>query len=185
LTPAIALLACLLLSTPTLAASIATPAAPTVAKPVTAKAPNKPAVRKVASQQLAPASRPTVSEPAGVQAADPAAAAPSAQSQPPGLAELTQGLRNYFTEEETGVLYEFMKDSLVSSLKGDEPEALPPDLAFKMEVLIARMKREGGAYMDRLSKEIEADLKKRTAPPPPVEYIPSRPWPENNPWLSR
>lgn len=184
------LLLCLLVSTPALAATasgIAAPEAPAIAKPTAAKAPSKPTVRRVAHQQPSPASRLAVSEPAAPQAADPSAAPPSAEAQPagPSIADLGQALRNYFTEEETTVLYQFMKDSLVASLKGDEADALPPDLAFKMEVLIARMKREGGAYMERLSQEMEADLKKRTAPPPPTEYVPSRPWPQNNPWLTR
>jgi hypothetical protein len=48
---------------------------------------------------------------------------------------------------------------------------LPPDLAFKLEVVLARMKRESAVYMEKLIMQLEEDLKrslkeKLAAPPP-------------------
>jgi hypothetical protein len=187
------LLACLLFAGPAL--GIDTPSVAPVQKPSAAQAPVKPLVKKVANKRPATrlatnessAGSSTAAAPSAATPAEAPSAAPEAPpAQSPSLSDLGNSLRNYFTEDESKVLYEFMKDTLVSSLKGTEATtSLPPDLAFKMEVLIARMKREGGAYMDQLSQELDAEMKKRNTLPPPVEYIPSRPWPEKNPWLTR
>lgn len=84
-------------------------------------------------------------------------------------------MRSYFTEDETKMLYQYLRDSVIASFKGEEVP-MEPELAFKLEVLLGRMKKEGGVYMDNLSKQLEQDLKRRMTPPPPPEYIPSRPF---------
>jgi hypothetical protein len=58
----------------------------------------------------------------------------------------------------------------------DEEVTLPPDLAFKLEVLMQRLKKEGNFYLDNLLKQMEADikrsLKEKMEPKPPVPYEP-------------
>ncbi len=101
----------------------------------------------------------------------------------PTLSDLGRSLRNYFTEEELNLLFEYMRDSVLAAFKGEEA-SLPPDLAFKLEVLLARMKREGGHYMDNLMRQLEKDLernlkqklKEKMAEPPQTAPALSPPW---------
>ncbi|MBI5329803.1 MAG: hypothetical protein HZB71_04225 [Betaproteobacteria bacterium] len=104
--------------------------------------------------------------------APPPAAAPQAPAGPT-LSDLGKSLRNTFTEEELDLLFQYMKDSVVASFKGDEV-ILPPDLAFKLEVVLARMKRESAVYMDKLIRQLEEDLKRslKEKLTPPVEPAP-------------
>lgn len=98
----------------------------------------------------------------------PAVAAPPA----PTLADLGSSLRSYFTEEELDILFQYMRDSVIAAFKGEEV-FLPPDLSFKLEILLVRMKKEGGHYMDNLIRQLEKDLernlkeklKEKLAPP--------------------
>lgn len=89
----------------------------------------------------------------------PPAAAPAPAPSGPTLSDLGKSLRNTFTEEELDLLFQYMKDSVVASFK-DEEVILPPDLAFKLEVVLARMKRESAVYMDKLIRQLEEDLKR-------------------------
>jgi hypothetical protein len=90
----------------------------------------------------------------------------------PSLSDLGRSLRSYFTEEELELLFQYMRDSVIAAFKGEEV-ALPPDLAFKLEILLVRMKKEGGHYMDNLIRQLEKDLernlkeklKEKLAPP--------------------
>lgn len=108
----------------------------------------------------------------------PGNATPQAAS--PTLSDLGRSLRSYFTEEELDTLFQYMRDSVVAAFK-DEEVNLPPDLAFKLEVLLARMKKEGGHYMDNLIKQLEKDLernlKEKLAPPDTSKtpYMPPQP----------
>jgi hypothetical protein len=77
----------------------------------------------------------------------------------PTLSDLGRSLRSYFTEDELNLLFQYMRDSVLAAFK-DEEVSLPPDLAFKLEVLLARMKREGGHYMDNLMRQLEKDLER-------------------------
>lgn len=115
----------------------------------------------------------------GSQAATPAAP-PS-----PTLSDLGRSLRSYFSEEELDLLFQYMRDSVIAAFKGEEV-TLPPDLSFKLEILLARMKKEGGHYMDNLIKQLEKDLERNLkeklappdtststyAPPAPPSYTP-------------
>lgn len=115
---------------------------------------------------------------------------PAEQTQappPPTLSDLGKSLRNYFTEEELSLLFEYMQESVISAFKGEEV-SLPPDLAFKLEILLVRLKKEGGHYMDNLITQLEKDLKnslkkklKETLTPPPIKEQPYNPW-LNYPW---
>ena len=111
------------------------------------------------SQSTAPAAEPVVPE-------GPSAAAPA---QTATLSDLGRSLRDYFSEDELALLFEYMRDSVIAAFKGDEVY-LPPDLAFKLEVLMVRMKKEGGHYMDNLIRQLERDLarnlKEKLKPPP-------------------
>lgn len=114
-----------------------------------------------------------------------AAPADSGKAQPaaaPTLADLGRSLRNYFTEEELSLLFQYMKESVMASFK-DEEVNLPPDLAFKLEILLVRMKRESNHYMDNLIEQLEKDLKnnlkeklKEKLTPPPIKEQPYNPW---------
>lgn len=107
----------------------------------------------------------------------------------PSLSDLGRSLRNYFTEEELALLFEYMRDSVIAAFK-DEEVTLPPDLSFKLEILLVRMKKEGGHYMDNVIKQLEKDLERNLkeklkeklvppdtskstyTPPQPPAYIP-------------
>lgn len=107
-----------------------------------------------------------------------------ADKPPPGpsLSDLGKSLRNYFTEDELDLLFEYMKESVVASFKGEEVH-LPPDLAFKLEVLLVRLQKEGGRYMENLIQQLERDLKRTLKekllspplPPPPAALPPTEP----------
>ncbi len=103
----------------------------------------------------------------------PANGTPSATTPPsPTLSDLGRSLRSYFSEEELDLLFQYMRDSVIAAFKGEEV-TLPPDLSFKLEILLVRMKKEGGHYMDNLIKQLEKDLernlkeklKEKLAPP--------------------
>ena len=105
----------------------------------------------------------------------------------PTLSDLGKSLRTYFTEEELSLLFQYMKESVMASFK-DEEVSLPPDIAFKLEILLVRMKKEGGHYMDNLINQLEKDLKnnlkeklKETLTPPPIKDQPYNPW-LTKPW---
>ncbi len=99
----------------------------------------------------------------------------------PTLSDLGRSLRNYFTEDELSLLFQYMKESVIASFKGEEV-SLPPDIAFKLEILLVRLKKEGGHYMDNLINQLEKDLKnslkEKLTPPPPKD----QPY---NPWISK
>jgi hypothetical protein len=102
-------------------------------------------------------------------------ASPNASNEGATLSDLGKSLRNTFTEEEIDLLFQYMKDSVIAAFKGEEV-VLPPDLAFKLEVVLARMKRESAVYMEKLIQQLEDDLKrslkeKLVAPPPQQERI--------------
>lgn len=105
----------------------------------------------------------------------------------PTLSDLGRSLRNYFTEDELDLLFQYMKESVIASFK-DEEVNLPPDLSFKLEILLVRMKRESDHYMDNLIKQLEQDLKsslkkrlKDALTPPPIKDQPYNPW-LSKPW---
>ncbi|OYY94602.1 MAG: hypothetical protein B7Y41_07185 [Hydrogenophilales bacterium 28-61-23] len=105
---------------------------------------------------------------------DPSASAPPA----PTLSDLGRSLRNYFTEDELGLLFQYMQESVIASFKGEEVN-LPPDLSFKLEILLVRLKKESGHYMDNLIQQLEQDLKrglKEKLTPPPIKEQPYNPW---------
>ncbi len=110
---------------------------------------------------------PSAPAPSGSNA--PANGAPKATTPPsPTLSDLGRSLRSYFSEEELDILFQYMRDSVIAAFKGEEV-FLPPDLSFKLEILLVRMKKEGGHYMDNLIKQLEKDLernlKEKLAPP--------------------
>jgi hypothetical protein len=126
---------------------------------------------------------PNVPAPAVSEAAAPKATTPPA----PTLSDLGRSLRNYFTEEELGLLFQYMKESVIASFK-DEEVLLPPDLSFKLEILLVRLKKEGGHYMDNLIDQLEKDLKnsvkkklQEKLTPPPIKDQPYNPW-LSKPW---
>ena len=104
-----------------------------------------------------------------------AAQAPDKAPARPTMADLGHAFKNALTEEETRLLLEYMRDSVLAAFN-DEEVTLPPDLAFKLEVLMQRLKKEGNFYLDNLLKQMEADikrsLKEKMEPKPPVPYEP-------------
>ena len=122
-----------------------------------------------------PLASPQVAPPeATPQAEQPTPATPPS----PTLSDLGRSLRNYFTEEELSLLFQYMKESVMASFK-DEEVSLPPDLSFKLEILLVRLKKESGHYMDNLINQMEKDLKhklKEKLTPPPIKDQPYVPW---------
>jgi len=97
-----------------------------------------------------------------------------AQAASPSLSDLGHSFKNALTEEETRLLIEYMRDSVLAAFK-DEEVNLPPDLAFKLEVMAQRLKKESNFYLDNLLKQLEEDikrsLKEKMEVPPPVPYV--------------
>ncbi len=93
----------------------------------------------------------------------------------PSLSDMGHMLKNALSEEETRLLIEYMQDSVMAAFK-DEEVTLPPDLAFKLEVLAQRLKKQSNFYLDNLLKQMEEDikrsLKEKMKAPPPVPYTP-------------
>lgn len=99
---------------------------------------------------------------------------PAVTVPPPTLSDLGRSLRDYFSEEELALLFEYMRNSVIAAFKGEEVY-LPPDITFKLEVLMVRLKKEGGHYMDNLIRQLERDLArslKEKLKPPPVRDQP-------------
>lgn len=93
----------------------------------------------------------------------------------PSLSDFGRIFKNALSEEETRLLIEYMRDSVLAAFN-DEEVALPPDLAFKLEVLMQRLKKESNYYLDNFLKQLEADitrsLKEKMEVPPTVPYQP-------------
>lgn len=97
-------------------------------------------------------------------------------SQAPDLSAMIRAFGQFFTEEEVDLLFDYLRDSTVAALKGDEEVLLPPDLAFKLEILQQRMKKEGAFYFKNLIEQMERDIDRALEdyrnPPPPPPYEP-------------
>lgn len=101
---------------------------------------------------------------------------PAAQTPALDLDAVAKRLQNYFTEEELGTLFDYMRDVSIASLRGAGDEVLmPPDLAFKMAILQERMLREGEYQMQLMMKQLERDIDRAlkdlfimVVPPPPA-----------------
>jgi hypothetical protein len=100
-----------------------------------------------------------------------------ANAQAPDLTAMIRSFGQFFSEEEIDLLYDYLRDTTLAALKGDEEVLLPPDLAFKLEVLQQRMKKEGAFYFQNLIRQMERDLDRalqdyRSPPPPPPYELP-------------
>jgi hypothetical protein len=175
------LLIAAVLSFPSVAANTAQPEAPSpfqqapaLPMPVfPATQPGAPAAPAATKNGVEPAAQAKPNG-AAVNSAEPKAATPPS----PTLSDLGRSLRTYFTEDELDLLFQYMKESVIASFKGEEVN-LPPDLSFKLEILLVRMQKEGGHYMDNLMQQMEKDLKhklKEKLVPPPVKEVPYNPW---------
>jgi hypothetical protein len=107
----------------------------------------------------------------------PAAATPEIVNKP-DLSEIANRLRSFITDDEMSLLYDFMSDSAIAALGGDEVAPLPPELEFKLEILRERFYKEGNAVMQGfklfLQQELDNTLKKLQRPPPPSQPAPDR-----------
>ncbi len=103
---------------------------------------------------------------------------PAGNTQAPDISSLLRAFGQYFTEEETDLLLDYLRDSAMASINGGEEEILlPPDLAFKLEILQQRMKKEGAFYFQALIQQLEHDLDRamreyRNPPSPPPYALP-------------
>ncbi len=95
------------------------------------------------------------------------------QGRSPSLAELGHSFKNALTEEETRLVIGYMRDSVMAAFN-DEEITLPADLAFKLQVLQQRLKKESNFYLDnfltQLEQDIKRSLKEKMEPSPPVPY---------------
>lgn len=108
-----------------------------------------------------------------------AEAAPATTEQAPApevsLMDMLRALSQFLTDEELELVYDYLWDASIASLKGNSDDVeLPPDLAFKLAILQKRIVKEGGYYLDGLARQMAEDLdrwqKDLTTPPPPVPY---------------
>jgi hypothetical protein len=112
--------------------------------------------------------------PAAPPAAPPETAAPAAPE--PNLVDTIKALSQFLNDEEVQLVYDYLWDSSIATLKGEPDEAtLPPEVAFKLAILQARIMKEGGAYLEGLARRMEQDLadywrNRVLTPPPPVPY---------------
>lgn len=125
------------------------------------------------------AAMPPTNPPPAANGAKPAAAAPAAEVQAPDISGLLRAFGQYFTEEETDLLLDYLRDSAMASLNGGEEASLPPELAFKLAILQQRMKKEGAFYFQVLIQQLERDLDRamkeyRNPPPPPPYELPQQ-----------
>lgn len=93
------------------------------------------------------------------------------------LSEAVKRLRQFISDEELTLIYDFMSNSAVAALSGGEVEPLPPELEFKLAILRERLYKEGSVvmqgFMDFLHQELDATLKKFELPSLPA--LPSMP----------
>jgi len=92
------------------------------------------------------------------------------------LVDTVKALSKFLNEEEVQLIYDYLWDSSIATLKGEPDDAtLPPEVAFKLAILQQRIMKEGGAYLEGLSRKMEADLadywrNRVLTPAPPVPY---------------
>lgn len=107
--------------------------------------------------------------------AAPVSAANPTDAPSPSLSDLGRSFKNALTEEETSLLLEYMRDSVLAAFN-DEEITLPPDLAFKLAVLEQRLKKESNYYLDNFLRQLEEDikrsLKEKMEVPPAKPYTP-------------
>jgi len=93
---------------------------------------------------------------------------------------------NFLSDDEMGMLFDYLRDSFIATMRNDpEGASMPPELAFKLEVMKQRMLKEGDAYvrqlmqsmqqeLDRSLKEYNQQLPQHPLPPaPPVQPQPA------------
>ncbi len=110
----------------------------------------------------------------------PAAEPPPATTNPApapeaSLMNMLSALSQFLTDEELVLVYDYLWDASIASLKGNSNDVeLPPELAFKLAILQKRIVKEGGYYLDGLARQMAEDLdrwqKDLTTPPPPAPY---------------
>jgi len=124
-----------------------------------------------------------------------------APSQPPANSQVPtnpppQGwglsISSFLSEDEMDMLFDYLRDSFIATMRNDpEGASMPPELAFKLEILKQRMLKEGDAAvrqlmqsmqeeMDRALQEYNQQLPQHPQPPPaqpqtqPAPGTPSR-----------
>lgn len=106
-------------------------------------------------------------------AAEPSPASDSTATR--NLSEILQSMKDYLGPEDTELLINYVRDSTLAALGRAEEPVLSPDLAFKVEILQARIKKEGAWYLQGLQQRLEKEVQAYNNPPPPKPYIPSYP----------
>lgn len=116
---------------------------------------------------------PDAATPAPTQPAEPAAEAAVPEA---SLVDMVKAMSSFLTEEESKLVYDYLWDSSIAALKGEEAEViLPPEVAFKLAILQKRIVKEGGFYLEGLARRMEQDLarywnERLLTPAPPVPY---------------
>ncbi|MDD4881111.1 MAG: hypothetical protein PHR30_07315 [Gallionellaceae bacterium] len=129
----------------------------------------------------APAPMPEAAPPVAPPAAKAAPTAKNGLAPAPetSLVDMVRALSQFLTEEEVQMVYDYLWDTSIATLKGsDEEITLPPELAFKLAILQKRIEKEGGHYLQGLSLKMEKDLAHwreslNNPPPPPPYQLPS------------
>jgi hypothetical protein len=94
----------------------------------------------------------------GTQAPSPPPANPQAPANPP-----SQGwglsISNFLSQDEMDMLFEYLRDSFIATMRNDpEGASMPPELAFKLEILKQRMLKEGDAAVRQLMQSMQEDM---------------------------
>lgn len=178
------ILLAILLAGPVLAADPAPPAAAPAAVPPAAMPPATEPPAAVPPIAVPPAAMPPATVPPVTvpPATVPKTAVPKTGPAPApeaSLTDLVRALSQFLTEEEVQLVYDYLWDASIASLKGTPDDvSLPPELAFKLAILQRRIVKEGGFYLEGLARKMEKDLANwqqnmMTPPPPPTYSLPS------------
>jgi hypothetical protein len=88
----------------------------------------------------------------GTQAPNPPPANPPSQGW--GLS-----ISSFLSEDEMDMLFEYLRDSFIATMRNDpEGASMPPELAFKLEILKQRMLKEGDAAVRQLMQSMQEDM---------------------------
>lgn len=91
---------------------------------------------------------------------------------------------DFLSDDEMGMLFDYLRDSFIAAVRNDPDGAsMPPELAFKLEILKQRMLKEGDAAVRQLMQSMQQELEQtlqeynqrlpQQPPQPPVETPPS------------
>lgn len=110
--------------------------------------------------------------------------APTTAPPLPDLQRWGELLGKYFTENDIRMIFDYLGESTLSALRGEETP-MPPELVLKLEILKKRLEKEGAASTDALLKWLDQELQrslKQLQPLPKSEKTGALPLPKGFYW---